>query len=320
MSSTSAPICWDSCRADKRDQELPPALRPVKEKPQAKDAAAGNANIDLRRLREAQGRGNHWLRAHYDLHPKDWTYYYLYALERYYSFRELAEAKSEKEPQWYTDGARYLIRTQDADGSWIASKSAGGATADTAFATLFLLRSAKKSIEKAYGYGDSTLVAGRGLPKDTSRVFVSRGEVLAVPSWDSAEKLLPLLQQREEATFERALDALAQLPSKEAGILAARYADGLRGLLADRSLRARLAAVRVLGNSGDIDQMPLLVYAMGDPEVTVAHAAADALRRSTRSPGTGPLPQQLTEPERRAEIQHWKDWYRAVRPDAEFED
>ena len=41
--------------------------------------------------------------------------------------------------------------------------------ADTAFAVLFLMRSTKKSIEKAKSYGAGEMIGGRGLPKDTER-------------------------------------------------------------------------------------------------------------------------------------------------------
>ena len=62
--------------------------------------------------------------------------------------------------------ARYLIRTQGADGSWSGQ---GKPTADTAFATLFLLRSTKKSIERTWTFGEGGLLVGRGLPPAPSQ-------------------------------------------------------------------------------------------------------------------------------------------------------
>ena len=123
-----------------------------------------------------------------------WTFYYLYAYERYASFRELSEGRADREPKWYTDGARYLIRLQAHDGSWTTDKSPSGITADTAFATLFLLRSSKKSIEKAYGYGNSTLSIGRGLPRRTAALQVAGGKVRMAAKWTTAAELLPVLQ------------------------------------------------------------------------------------------------------------------------------
>ncbi len=318
-------ICADllglTPRAEKRDESLPSALKEVKAREPPPAALGRKTNIDPRRLREAEARASYWLAKSYNMRIKDWwTYYYLYAYERYASFRELAEGRTDKEPKWYTDGAQFLIHKQAADGSWTTDKSPSTKTADTAFATLFLLRSSKKSIEKAYGYGDSTLLAGRGLPKDTARVAVSRGRVLPVPEWASAAELLPILQNRGGAAFEKGIAALAELPSAEAEILATKHADVLRALVADRLPQARIAAARAMGRSGRLDQVPALIYALGDPDLDVAGEAGDALRRLTRSPGTGPLRRPLTDASRTEEIRHWKAWYLSVRPEAELDD
>ena len=96
-----------------------------------------------------------------------WVFYYLYALERCMSFRELIEQSAEKEPAWYNTGVEYILKTQRSDGSWMGPEA--NTIADTAFAVLFLMRSTKKSIEKAKSYGAGEMIGGRGLPKDTER-------------------------------------------------------------------------------------------------------------------------------------------------------
>ena len=308
-------------RAEKRDEDLPSALREIKGQPPP--AAAGpnpKTKIDPHRVKDAENRGNRWLGGHYDMRRKEWwTFYYLYAYERYASFRELSEGQVDPEPKWYSDGARFLLGRQAADGSWTTEKSTSGKTADTAFAILFLLRSSKKSIERAYGYGDSTLVAGRGLPKETANVQVAGGKVRVVPKWTTAAELLPILEKHDAAAFEQGITALGQLPPAEAEILAAKNADLLRRLVADRAPATRIAAVRAIGNGANLDLAPKLIYALGDPDEAVAREACDALRRLTRSPGPGPLGGELTEARRSAEVRYWKDWYLAIRPDAEFE-
>ena len=308
-------------RAEKRDENLPAA--PCEVKGRQPPAAAGlnpQTKIDPRRLKDTEIRGNHWLGAHYDMRRKEWwTFYYLYAYERYASFRELSEGRADPEPKWYTDGARYLLHLQAQDGSWTTDKSPSRSTPDTAFATLFLLRSSKKSIEKAYGYGDSTLVAGQGLPKDTTNLQVAGGKVRAVPKWATAAALLPILEKRDDPAFDQGIAALGQLPPAEAGILAAKNQDLLRRLVADRSPATRIAAVRVIGRSANLDLVPKLIYALGDPDEPVALEACDALRRLTRSSGPEPLGGKLTEDRRSAEVRYWKDWYLAIRPDAAFE-
>ena len=315
-------ICADllglTPRADKRNEDLPSALHEVKGPPPAA-AANPNAKIDPRRIKEAESRGNHWMGAHHDLHRKEWwTFYYLYAFERYASFRELAEGRPDPEPKWYTDGAFYLLRKQAKDGSWTTDKSPSGITADTAFATLFLLRSSKKSIEKAYGFGDSAMVAGRGLPRDTVSPHVAGGNVRAAPKWTTAAELQPVLEKRGE-DFEQGVSDLGQLPPAEAETLATKAAALLRQLAADRSPSTRMAAVRAIGNGANLDLVPRLIYALGDPDNDVALAACEALRRLTKSPGPRAVEGEWTEARRSEEIRFWKDWYLAIRPDAQFE-
>ena len=307
-------------RAEKRNEDLPSALHEVKGQQPAAAGPNPQTKIKPSRVKDAEARGNRWLNSHHDMRRKEWwTFYYLYAYERYASFRELSEGRAEREPKWYTDGARYLIYIQSEDGSCTTEKSPAGITADTAFAALFLLRSSKKSIEKAYGYGDSTMVAGRGLPKETANLRVAGGIVRVVPKWSTTAELLPILQKRDDATFEQGIAALGQLPPAEAASLAAKDAELLRRLVADRSPSTRVAALRAISNSANLDLVPKLIYALGDPDEDVAREACDALRRLTRSPGPGPLGGELTEARRSAEVRYWKDWYLAIRPDADFE-
>jgi hypothetical protein len=309
-------------RAARRDENLPMALFELRaEKPKAADAKKLSDKISPRRVKDAEARGNGWMSAHNDAKrlKEGWVYYYLYAYERYASFRELAEGKSDPEPAWYTNDAQFLIHNQAADGSWSTKTPMAGKTADTAFAALFLLRSSKKSIEKAYGYGDSTMVAGRGLPKETGSLLVLRGKVLPAAQWTSAAELLPILQNREGEDFGKGVAALGQLPSKEADVLATQHADVLRRLIADQSPQIRIAAVQAIGNSTTLDLTPTLIYAMSDPDTDVACAACDALRRLSRTPGKGPIAGQLTDARRRDEIQYWKQWYQTIRPEAEFD-
>jgi len=316
-------ICADllgmSPRVEKRNEDLPMALREVNDQ-QPAAAANPQTKIEPRRVKDAETAGNRWMGKHHDLRRKEWwTFYYLYAYERYESFRELSLGQPDPEPKWYSDGARYLLSLQDEDGSWTTKDSPAGRTADTAFATLFLLRSSKKSIEKAYGYGDSTLVSGRGLPRQTANLHVAAGKVRPVPKWTTAAELLPILEKRDDDAFEQGIASLGQLPPAEAEILAAKNADLLRGLIADRLPSTRVAAVQAIGKGANLDLVPSLIYALSDPDNDVAINARDALRRLSRSPGPAPIGGELTKSRRSIEIRYWKDWYLAIRPDAEFE-
>ncbi|HVR83865.1 MAG TPA: hypothetical protein VMU54_06095 [Planctomycetota bacterium] len=72
--------------------------------------------------------------------PLFWHYYYLYGLERVGTISGLEEFGGHR---WYKEGAEYLIKMQDADGSWKNTTLVQGLTdsvSDTCFAILFLKR------------------------------------------------------------------------------------------------------------------------------------------------------------------------------------
>jgi hypothetical protein len=307
-------------RAEQRDDGLPPALKEVKSEQEKQGGGRKpRTRLEPRLLQNVQGRGNHWMEANYVIDPKNWTYYYMYALERYMSFRELAEgkaaAKSGKLGTWYDDGVRLLMEQQKEDGSWVGQ---GRAVADTSFAVLFLLRSTKKSIEKARGFGDGTLIGGRGIPKETDRVVVRQGKVVARPLLGPAPRLLAILEDPETANYQKAIDALAELPPLQAEALISRHAEKLRRLAGDRSPEARIAAVSALAKTRDLNNVPTLIYALTDPHPAVVIEARDALRRISRRPSGFGLPEKPNEADRSAAVAKWKAWYLAVRPDAEF--
>ena len=73
-------------------------------------------------------------------------HYFLYAFERYQSFREVSSAATPSIRRiGMTTVSTYLIKTKSPDGLW---NSTTGVATDTCFALLFLLRSSQKSIEQ----------------------------------------------------------------------------------------------------------------------------------------------------------------------------
>ena len=90
-------------------------------------------------------RGNSWMLQNDDVQQRDYQLYYLCTLERYCSLREATEGAAASIPNWYEKGVGHLLATQRSDGSW--SSRCGEACA-TAFGVLFLLRAAKRSIQR----------------------------------------------------------------------------------------------------------------------------------------------------------------------------
>ena len=95
-----------------------------------------------------------------------WYHYFLYAFERYNSFRELALDKSEAEPQWFTDQFATLKEGQQPAGHWMGQDNDVVATT---FATLFLLRSARKTISHLAATASEGVLAGRDGPAEEHR-------------------------------------------------------------------------------------------------------------------------------------------------------
>lgn len=297
------------------NNELPPAVKEVQDHPA--DALRPVAKIDARRIRAAQFLGNSWMSANYRIDPEQWTFYYLYALERYWSFRESVEG--EKRHPWYSEGARYLLRIQKDNGSWTAKE--GGTPVNTAFGTLFLLRSSKKSLQHAYYYRSSTLLAGHGLPRDLSRVTLRNGQVVARPSASQAAAWLDCLAHAADPGYMQALEILNFLPATEAKTLVDKENEKLHELVAGGSSpHVRMAVIRVLGDSDDIEQAPTLIARLSDANPAVARQSNEALRQLGRKLSGYELPEHPSPAERQSLIEKWKVWYLAICPNAEFLD
>ncbi len=296
------------------EDDLPPALRAVE---QRRGPQKLELRVDPRLLQVARQRGNAWMEARYRIDPPEFTHYYLYALERYWSFRELLDGPSPDDPPWYDDGARYLMKTQQANGAW---NGQCGVACDTAFSVLFLVRSMKKSLERARDFGGGLMIGGRGLPKDTGTAKVARdGQIIARPLTATADALLRAIDDPEGEGNLDALESLADLPADEARSFVSANAKRLKEMAGGTSGDARLAAVRAMAAAPEMEHVPTLIYALTDPEPAVVLAADEALRRLARRTAVGGLAEGFTEPERDAAIAAWKAWYLAVRPDAEFE-
>lgn len=298
-----------------RDDDLPRALKEARGS-ESRIALDQGGGVDARRIRTAMSQGNGWMRTNYEPDPPtSHSYYYLYALERYWSFREAAEG--EKEDKWYSDGAKYLVDTQGDDGSW-SGGTEGLSVPNSAFSTLFLLRSSKKSIQRAHAFGSGLMVGGRGLPRDVDRMEIHAGRVVPRPTPDAAARLLSVVSDPENPSYRHALYALDNLAPNDARTLATSHGDRLRSL-AEGSLPAvRVVALRLLAQTRNLDYVPLFIYALGDPDSAVmqeGNAGLVFLSRKVSVESLGDRPAAAT---RQAAVDKWKAWYLSIRPDAEF--
>jgi len=191
-----------------------------------------------------------------------------------------------------------------------------GKVVDTAFAILFLVRSTKQSVEGVRDYGPGILVGARGLPKQTDNVMLKDGQVVALPLRTSPEDLAAVLNSPEMSDLVSAIEAIEEMPPEEVRLLVSDQAEKLRQLAGSDRPEAKIAAIAVMGKSGDLRHVPTLIFALADPDPEVAVAADRALRRLTRLFGDGLRP-GFSETERQSTIDRWKTWYRRICPTAE---
>jgi hypothetical protein len=163
------------------------------------------------------------------------------------------------------------------------------------------------------------MVGGRGLPKGAAAVQLRGGQVVSQPLAGPGQGLMTALQNVDSDDYDQAVDALADLPADAARQLVSQNAAKLREMVDGDSSDARLAAVQALAKSDNLDAVPTLIYALSDPDPSVVLAADDGLQRMSRRFHEVGLPENFTDAQRTEAIRQWKDWYLAIRPDAEFD-
>lgn len=311
-------ICQDHLGLGERQSRRGAAsssLRPVEQR--SIITRPRSAKVETQRLAAAQQLGNAWFEANYTINPPaGYTHYYMYALERYQSFREALGGPPEKKP-WYDDGVTFLLEHQQKDGAWSGECGTG---CDTAFGILFLVRSTRKSLIRAGLLGDGALLAGRGLPRDGDLVQTQGGEVVSKPLTGPAEHLLTLMEDADNPEYLSAVEGFAEMAREADEETLNKHARRLRELAGSPRPEARVTAVRALGRTRDISQVPTLIYALSDPEGEVVQAAVEALRYLSRKPPKSPGTVITDEASRRAAIEFWKGWYRTLRPDVVWDE
>lgn len=304
-----------------KGKELPPAVTRVSpDKDQKGFVMLRPQTLDLAALRRACAAGDRWFDKNFRPNNENqtWTYYYLYGLERYKSFKEFVEGQTDAEPAWYNTGVEYLQQNQKASGVWTNFSSYGDGI-DTAFAVLFLVRSTQKTIKKVT-QEEGILIGGKGLPKNLANARLVDGKVVTPQMVKDVEDFLQLLKDTEHKEFDP-LALAGSLSLDEDLTKRTSQIARLRELVTAVDFGARLTAVKTLARAGELDNVPALVYALSDPDPNVVREAREGLRFvSRRLQGVGPVSGKPTPQEIETEQAKWKEWLRSIRPDAEFID
>ena len=296
---------------DLRIDGLPAAFRRV---PDKNPKAAPKLDVaEPRRVRQAQIDGNRWFAQNFGYKKENWVYYYMYALERCMSFRELVEGR-EPGNAWYEQGVKFLTAQQAENGSWLDRDAA----VDTAFAVLFLMRGTKKTIEQTVHQDyDGLLLGGRGLPKNTASVRVEDGVLVGKSMATSLEDMLRILADPQDENYRDILRFPPRLDWDASDTQTrATYTETLRKIAAQGAPDAQVRAIEMLAALGDLQSAPTLIAALTDDDLAVTLAARDGLRRISRKFGGFGLSDRPKRYEILQAADKWRAWYRSVAPDA----
>lgn len=298
------------------DPDLPSALkRRKKEGGNARNAGA----VEFNRVRETMNRGKAWQRSQYRMDVPEWSYYYMYAYERYQSFREMTPGEGKAEVNWYDEGFRFLSNSQRQDGAW-DSPPGHNIVADTTFGILFLLRSTKKVIERAKTLGAGMLVGGRGLPSNMSEAEMRLGGVRAKKISGPAMQLLSIIGDPNDPKFDQVVATIEEDGIEAGDETLSEVAKRLRSLAADQAPESRAAALRALARTRNLDEVPLLIEALKDPDPLVFNAANEGLRFISRKFYGAGFWGGSDEKVREQSREQWIAWYLAIRPNAILDD
>jgi hypothetical protein len=291
--------------------QVAPQLRPVDVVRNARRPPP----FDAARCRTAIEAGVRWDEASPEPIYNSFPAYHLYTIERYRSFQAASRRgdgpREVADEEWYDEGVRYLLKSQQRDGGWSLPE---GPVPGTGFAALFLLRATRRTLESAPKIGAGTLVGGRGLPKADEPP--ARGPNPAAKPPGPAAEMAALVRRLDDPQFLAALSAA----ETQGRVADAPPPDELRkrlvALAKSDSPDAQAAALTALSRTNDLDHVPLLIESLLDPRPQVHQAACDALRYLARESNEIGRPLPADEPSRLAEASRRRAWFQSIRPPA----
>jgi hypothetical protein len=279
-------------------------------------------------IQRSVDRANAWAAANWRLPPGPlWRMYFLYSVER---MAALGNTSTVGAHDWYAEGAAWLLKEQQPDGSWTDN---GGPVIATAFSVLFLAKATSKMLGRTYDVpqlGGGLLAGGRGLPDDLGAVNVAGGKVETRNAGGSLDELLARLETVSGAEVPEVQNAVLEAIRFGDREKLIGQRDRLRRLVADPRIEVRRTAYWALGRGGELSDVPLLIEGLSDADVGVAIEAHNALCVLSRRPlafglsgdPLGELPDEATDAQKDAAVADWRqkaitawtDWYRRVAP------
>jgi len=302
---------------------LPPSVsmyvKPKVEVTEEEKKVGPLVSFDGGKLANCKRQGNIWFADNFKIETKTWNYYYLYALERYAFFREVAEGEVSEVPTWYDQGVEFLMERQGDAGDFPPGGAVENSIISTSLAVLFLVRSSEVLILPT---NTSLLHGGQGFLVNT-KLTVKGGQISSQAAIQGIEDVIVLLGQDSAAeqlqVLAEAMDETIRqftIDEKSRGETMA----FMTGLVKDRNYFRRLIAVKILAREQSMDHVPALLYALGDPDVRVAKEAHDGLRLISRKIDAFSLPENPSLEDFGVVKKQWTKWYLEIRPGAELID
>lgn len=284
--------------------------------------------------------GNTFLENKFRVDIGQWNNYYLYALERYAYFREQAEGDlgDGKAATWYDQAVEHFKTTVQPNGSFKSDGREPPLIA-TSFGVLVLVRSSEVITTPP---AISTMLGDEGFKQDAVLRVGNNGVIKQV---EAEKSLSDMLEMLKEDTSQEQLQELADSLKKQ--IVEFRQKDDksrgeikafLRSMVSARNYFQRLIAVRFLAGEQDMDNVPALIYALGDPDFRICLEAHDGLRLISRKIDSLKIADTVRTNARRdpdvlnaeeenqcrvefdAVKRKWTEWFLKIRPGAELLD
>jgi HEAT repeat protein len=184
-----------------------------------------------------------------------------------------------------------------------------------------LVRSSRQTIGRVVtDLGRGVLLGGMGLPANTADLREHEGRIIEKPLAGTLDELLALIEKSNLPDLDR-LAASAEAVTLDPDVVKrSGQITRLRALVSTDAFEPRLIAVKALARVRELDNVPILIYALTDPDLRIVREADQGLRFISRKfDGVG-LPAEPKPADVKAAIAAWKAWYRSIRPNAEFLD
>lgn len=281
-----------------------------------------------RDLSNCQREANTYYERTFQIPQGRWNEYYMYAFERYAFFREQADGHVGRNAmnKWYDMGVEYYKEKQKDSGKF----PQGGVPnlppdVTTSLAIMFLVRSSEIFDMPPTG---SDLLGGEGF-KENVEIFLDSGVVRSNEAQKSLSDLLSALQ--DESLSDEQLQTLTESMKRaikefksDGNRSRAEIKAHLVNMIGAKNYFRRLVAIRLLAGEQDMDNVPALLYALGDPDIRIAQEAHDALRLVSRKIDSIQFVDEDDDSKNLMQMQSlkkkWTDWYVGIRPDADLID